>query len=169
MASLVPPPKGEKRRLRPAELRPTILDAKREHPPLNVHELATICWARYGHRPSRHTVKRILAESPPPPRAHRRFPPYHAVADPTQRRPAIVRLHVGGRNASSIQPDQRRLQTVTPEQRFETPHRSPQRPLWTWDEDEWRPVLRLPAHAPRRPRTIGAVQPPLFAPEVAGT
>ncbi len=30
-----------------------ILDAKREHPPLNVHELATICWARFGHRDDR--------------------------------------------------------------------------------------------------------------------
>ena len=66
-ASLVPPPKVEKHRLLPAEVRQTILDAKREHPPLNVHELTTICWARCGHRPSSHTVKRILAESPPPP------------------------------------------------------------------------------------------------------
>jgi transposase len=67
-----------------------------------VHELTTICWARYGHRPSPHTVKRILAENPPPPRTHRRFPPYHAIADPTQRRLAIVRLHVEGWNATSI-------------------------------------------------------------------
>jgi hypothetical protein len=37
----------------------------------------------------------------------------------------------------TYQPDQRRLRTVTPEQLFETPHRSPQPPLWTWGEDEW--------------------------------
>ncbi len=61
------------------------------------------------------------------------------------------------------QPDQRRLQLVTPEQLCETPHRSPQPPLWTWGEDEWRPVLRLPADAPRTSRPPGAVQPPLFA------
>src|SRR5829696_2971411 len=102
MASFVPPPKVEKHRLLPVEVRQAILDAKREHPPLNVHELTTICWARYGHRPSSHTVKRILAESPPPPRTHRRFPPYHAIADPSQRRLAIVRLHVEGWNAKSI-------------------------------------------------------------------
>ncbi len=102
MASLVPPPKVEKHRLLPAEVHQTILDAKREHPPLNVLELTTICWARYGHRPSSHTVKRILAESPPPPRTHRRFLPNHAIADPSQRRLAIVRLHVEGWNATSI-------------------------------------------------------------------
>jgi hypothetical protein len=26
---------------------------------------------------------------------------------------------------------------------FETPHRSPQPPLWRWGQDEWLPVLRL--------------------------
>jgi hypothetical protein len=63
----------------------------------------------------------------------------------------------------TYQPDQRRLQTVTPEQLCETPHRSPQRPLWTWGEDEWQPVLRLPANGGRRPRPTGAIQPSLFA------
>ncbi len=52
---------------------------------------------------------------------------------------------------------------VTPEQLFETPHRSPEPPLWTWGEDEWLPVLRLPAYAPRKSRPPGAVQPSLFA------
>ena len=70
MAGLMPPPKVEKHRTLPPEVRQAILDAKREHPPLNVHELTTICWARCGHRPSSHTVKRILAESPPPPWGH---------------------------------------------------------------------------------------------------
>jgi hypothetical protein len=63
----------------------------------------------------------------------------------------------------AYQPDQRRLQMVTPEQLFETPHRSPQPPLWTWGEDEWLPVLRLPAYAPRQAGATCAVQPPLFA------
>jgi transposase len=102
MASLVPPPKIEKHRTLPPEVRQAILDAKREHPPLSARELARICWTRCGHRPSPHTVKRVLAEDPPPPRTHRRFPPYHAIADPTQRRLAIVRLHVEGGNATSI-------------------------------------------------------------------
>lgn len=101
MASLVPP-KMEKHRTLPPEVRQAILDAKREHPPLRVQELTTICRARFGHHPSSHTVKRLLAEDPPPPRTHRRFPPHHAIADPTQRRLAIVRLHVEGWNATSI-------------------------------------------------------------------
>jgi hypothetical protein len=82
LAGLLPPPKVEKHCALPPEVRQAILDAKREHPPLNTHELTTICWARFGHRPSSHTVKRVLAESPPPPRTHRRFRPYHAEPDP---------------------------------------------------------------------------------------
>ena len=34
--------------------------------------------------------------------------------------------------------------------------------------DDWLPVLRLPAYAPRRPRPTGAVQPPLFPVIAAG-
>src|SRR5215207_4743628 len=102
MASLVPPPRVEKHRRLPPEVRQAILDAKREYPSLTARELTRICWARCGHRPSPHTVKRVLAESPPPPRTHRRFRPYHAEPDPIQRRLAIVRLHVEGWNATSI-------------------------------------------------------------------
>ena len=57
---------------------------------------------------------------------------------------------------------------MTPEQLFETAHRSPQLPLWTRGDDGWLPVLRLPAYAPRRSQPIGAVQPPLFALEDVG-
>ncbi len=102
MASFVPPPKVEKHRTLPAHVRQAILDLRREHPPLHTHEITTICWARFGHRPSPHTVKRILAEEPPPPRTARRFPPFHAITDPATRRLAIVRLHVEGWNAKSI-------------------------------------------------------------------
>jgi hypothetical protein len=56
----------------------------------------------------------------------------------------------------AYQPGQRRLQTVTPKQLFETPHHSPQLPLWT-KGDDWRPVLRLPPYAPRRSPPTGAV------------
>ncbi len=68
----------------------------------------------------------------------------------------------------TYQPDQCRLQTVTPEQLFETPHQLPQPPLWTWGDDGWLPVLRLPAYAARRAPSA-AVQPPLFAVEEVGT
>jgi hypothetical protein len=66
MASFVPPPKVEQHRTLPAHVRQAILDAKREHPPLNVNEIRTICWARFAHRPSSATVKRVLAEDPTP-------------------------------------------------------------------------------------------------------
>jgi hypothetical protein len=59
---------------------------------------------------------------------------------------------------------QRRLQTVRPERLFETP----QLPLWTWGEDDWLPVLRLPAYAPRRSPMAAVVQPPLFHMEEVG-
>ena len=96
MASFVPPPKIEKHRALPPQVRQAILDLKREHPPLGVNEIRTICWARFNHRPSSATVKRVLAEHPPPPRAHRRFPLFQQIADPAQRRLVIVRLHIEG-------------------------------------------------------------------------
>lgn len=68
----------------------------------------------------------------------------------------------------AYQPDQRRLKAVAPEQLFETAHRSPQLPLWPQGEDDWLPVLRLPASAPRRPRPPGVVQAPLFPLEEVG-
>ena len=43
MPSLVPPPKVEKHRTLAVPARRAILDAKREHPPLTVNELRTIC------------------------------------------------------------------------------------------------------------------------------
>jgi hypothetical protein len=41
-------------------------------------------------------------------------------------------------------------------------------PLWTWGEDEWLPVLRLPAYALRKPPATGAVQVLLFPLEEVG-
>jgi hypothetical protein len=52
----------------------------------------------------------------------------------------------------AYQPDRRRLKAVTPVHLFDTPHRSPQLPLCTAGDDDWLPVLRLPAYAPRRAR-----------------
>lgn len=47
-------------------------------------------------------MKRILAEATPAPPAARRFPPYHAFADPVAARLAIIRLHIEGWNSTSI-------------------------------------------------------------------
>jgi len=102
LAGLEPPPKIEKHRRLSAEMCQAILDLKREHPKLNTYEITTICWARFGQRPSSHTVRRLLAEQPPPPRTTRRFLPYHQIADPAERRLAIIRLHIEGWNKRSI-------------------------------------------------------------------
>ena len=102
MASLTPPPKVERHRQLPAPIRQAIIDLKRDYPALNTHEITTICWARFGQRPSPRTVKRLLAESAPAPSAARRFPPYHAFAEPVAARLAIIRLHIEGWNTTSI-------------------------------------------------------------------
>lgn len=81
----------------PPKLRQLIIDLKVEHPPLRVHEIQTICYARTGRRPHATTVARILEEAAPlPPRRTRRFLPYHQIPEPTHRRAAIVRLHIEG-------------------------------------------------------------------------
>ncbi len=53
----------------------------------------------------------------------------------------------------AYQPDKRHLKAVTAERLFETPHRSPQQPLWDLGDGEWLRVLRLPDYAPRTRRT----------------
>ena len=68
----------------------------------------------------------------------------------------------------TYQPDRRRLKAVAAEHLFETPHRSPQLPLWTGGDDGWLPVLRLPAYAPRRSPPTEARQLPLVAIEEVG-
>jgi hypothetical protein len=82
MVSLAPPPRVERHRQLPAPIRQAIIDLKREYAALNTHEITTICWARFGQRPSPRTVKRILAEAAPVSTAARRFPPHHTFADP---------------------------------------------------------------------------------------
>jgi hypothetical protein len=79
-----------------------ILALKAEHLALRIHEITTICWARFGHRPSPHTVKRILAEGLLPPVLGRRYPPYHAIADPIEACLAIIRLHMEGWTKKNI-------------------------------------------------------------------
>ncbi len=102
MASLAPPPRRERHLRLPAAIRQAIVDLKREYSALNTHEITTICWARFGQRPSPHTVKRILAEAPPATPTARRFPRYHDFTDPIEARLAVIRLHIEGWNATSI-------------------------------------------------------------------
>ena len=62
----------------------------------------------------------------------------------------------------TYQPDKRHLKTVMEAQLFETPHRSPQLPLWELGDGEWLTVHRLPAYAARRRREAAGRQVPLF-------
>lgn len=63
----------------------------------------------------------------------------------------------------TYQPGKRHLKTVAEERRFETPHRSPQLPLWAWGEGEWLRVRRLPEYAARTHRRAAYVQAALFS------
>jgi len=95
MASLFAPPPPEKHRHLPEAVRRAIVALKAEHPPFRASEISDICAVRFAHRPSPHTVKRILTEDPPS-SALQRFPPYRDIADPTEARLAIIRLHSEG-------------------------------------------------------------------------
>src|SRR5947208_12234587 len=105
MASLFrkePPPVPDQGRSLPQEMRQLIVDLKAEHPGFTPHEIARICFLRFGRKPSDHTVKRVLADFPKPSVTMRRYPPYAEIADGYQRRRAIVDLHAEGWSNTSI-------------------------------------------------------------------
>ncbi len=86
MASLFVDPTPPPTRTLPPHLRHLIVALKAKYAGLRVHEVATICYARTGRRPSPHTVKRVLAEDPPVLRVGRHFLPFHDTPDPAERR-----------------------------------------------------------------------------------
>jgi putative transposase len=100
MAKLFPTPPTPLPRL-PPEMRTFMAQVKAEHPPLHLREIATMCYVRFGRRPSRQTIKRVLAETAPSTEVVRRYPLFHEM-DPAARRVAIIRLHAEGWNAKSI-------------------------------------------------------------------
>src|SRR5215213_6283390 len=57
----------ESKRLLPPNIRRAIVQLKAEYPAFRPNELATICSVRFNRRPSPHTIKKILAETPRPP------------------------------------------------------------------------------------------------------
>jgi putative transposase len=107
MASLIPPdplpsvPKLDKRTL-PPPMRQEIVDLRAQYPAFTLHEIATICYAKFGRRPSPHTIQLILASGPKPSRTTRRYPPYGEIEDSVQKRLAVVRLHTEGWSVKSI-------------------------------------------------------------------
>jgi len=101
MESLFDTQRARRRKL-PPSIRRLIVDLKVEHPPMGLGEIANVCYVCSGRRPSKHTVKRVLAEEPMPLRMVRRFDPYHEIPQPRERRMAVVRLHAEGWTLTSI-------------------------------------------------------------------
>jgi putative transposase len=102
MRGLCPPDTLQPPNTLPADLKALILDLKVEHPPLRVNQIATICYARTGRRPDDKTIKRVLTENELPHRPSRRFPLYHQITDPAERRATIIRLHFEGWGKKAI-------------------------------------------------------------------
>jgi transposase len=83
---------GARRKRLPPAMRRLILDLKAEHPAFNPNEIANACYVRFGRRPDRKTVGRVLSEEPIPLRFVRRFAPYHEMPEGPERRMAAGRL-----------------------------------------------------------------------------
>lgn len=64
MAGLLESEPAPSLRSLPGVIRQAVVDLKAEHPAFRPHELASICFVRFGRRPSPHTVKRVLMEEP---------------------------------------------------------------------------------------------------------
>ncbi len=102
MRALFEPEQVEgKSRLDP-EFQGLILNLKSDYPPMRDHEIATICYVRFGTRPHGRSVRRVLEANPTAIRMFRRFKPYHEIEGVIERRLAIVTLHSEGWNVKSI-------------------------------------------------------------------
>jgi len=91
-----------KRKRLPSAVRRLVVDLKAEYPGFNPNEISRVCYVRFGRRPARKTVKRVLAEEPVPLRFMRRFPPYHEIPVRRDARAAVVALHADGWSAKAI-------------------------------------------------------------------
>lgn len=94
MESLFGSDAARRRGLSPA-VRRLIVGLMAEYADFNPNEIANACYVRFGRRPARKTVKRVLAEEPSLLRFVRRFPPYHEIPEPAERRRAVDALHAG--------------------------------------------------------------------------
>src|SRR5215831_9983536 len=86
----------------PSPMRQCIVDLRVDSPPLSLREIAQICYVCFGRRPSHHTIRCVLADGPRPSRHTRRFPHYAEIADPFERRKAVITLHAEGWTPTSI-------------------------------------------------------------------
>ncbi len=101
-ATQEPREQTETSRSLPEEIRQLIVDLHREMPAMSWREIADICFIRHGRKPSHHSVKHIAISGAPPPLQARRYPPWHQINSPTERRLAVVRLHSEGWSITSI-------------------------------------------------------------------
>jgi putative transposase len=101
-ATQEPREQTETSRSLPEEIRQLIVDLHREMPAMSWREIADICFIRFGRKPSHHSVKHIATSGTPPPLQARRYPPWHQINSPTERRLAVVRLHSEGWSITSI-------------------------------------------------------------------
>ena len=97
---LVAKPRGRGRPSSP-ELQAAILVLHAEYPALRPYQIGTICFVRFGQRPSVPTIARTLTQRLAEP-VPRRYPPYAAIPDASQRRLAVIRLHAEGWTISAI-------------------------------------------------------------------
>jgi hypothetical protein len=68
-----------RRKRLPSAMRRLVVDLKAEYPGFNPNEIAGVVYVRFGRRPDRKTVQRVLEEEPIPLRFVRRFAPYHEI------------------------------------------------------------------------------------------
>ncbi len=84
-------------------MRQLIVDLKAEYPDFTLGEIASICAIQFkGRRPSKQTVKAVLADGPRPSRTTRQFPRAEEITDPEERRLAVIHLHAQGWSVSTI-------------------------------------------------------------------
>src|SRR5579863_2731449 len=151
MASLFPkaraPAPDPGQRL-PPEMCQVIVNLKAEYPGSSLRELSTICYVRFGRKLSHHTVQRVLAEGPKQTIMSRQYPPYAQIADPYQRRRAIVDLHAQGWSHTSISAY------------LQTPRTRVYEVLKRWATEGHAGLEDKPSSAPHRPArkvTMGAI------------
>jgi transposase len=93
---------AETERSLPEEVRQLIVDLHAELSTMSWREIAEICYIRYERKPSHHSVKHIATSGPPPSLQARRYQPWHLIADPAERKLAVVWLHSEGWSITSI-------------------------------------------------------------------
>jgi len=97
-----PREQGDTPKTLPSEMHQLIVDVHAELPSMSWREIAEICYIRYGRKPSHHSVKHIATSGPSRSLTVRRYQPWHLIAEPAERKLAVIRLHSEGWSVTSI-------------------------------------------------------------------